>query len=75
MENEEVQEEDPVLVIDEAIDDILEQFSKIDSALARVGADSVPQLAGIDAAKDAYENGVKPYFADFIQGLDMLEEK
>ena len=68
-------EEDPVAIVDTAIDDILEAFKRIDVALPSLSAASIPQTAAIDAAKDAYEHGVKPYFADFIQGLDFLEEK
>lgn len=67
-------DEDPAAIIDDAIDDILIAFKRIDAVLPQISGVSVPQTAGIDAAKDAYEHGVKPYFADFIQGLNLLEE-
>lgn len=73
--DEEEQVLEPTVEVDLAIDTILECIQKLDAALPQISMETIPQNAALDAAKDAYENGVKPYLADFIKLWDMLDEK
>lgn len=59
--------------VDQALDALIAAIIAIEENLPKVKADSVPQRAAIDSAKDALESGVKPYAADLAQAMSFFD--
>lgn len=59
--------------VDQAIDVIIAALATIDENLPLVKSESVPQQAALDNAREALEQGVKPYFADFVKDMSFFD--
>jgi len=67
------EDDDALAMVDQGIDAMIAAIQVIDEYLPRIKPESVPQQAAIDAAKDLMETGVKPYLADVIIAMRVLE--
>jgi hypothetical protein len=58
--------------VDQALISMLAALQIIDENLPKVKADSVPQRAALDAAKDLVDTAIKPYMADILKVMQVF---
>ena len=68
------EDDDPLVMVDQAIDGMIAATQIIDENLPKVKVDSVPQKAAVDAVKDLMDNAIKPYLADIVKAMGTFGE-
>jgi len=69
---EEGVDDEPMSLVDQAIDMMIAASKVIEDNLDKIKADNVPQQAGLDSFRDAFENGVMPYLADMVKAVGVF---
>lgn len=64
----------PLAMVDQALDTMIASAQIIEDNLGKIQTDGVPQKASLDAAQDAFENGVMPYLTDMAKAMEMFGE-
>lgn len=67
------EDDEPLAMVDQAIDTMIAAARILDQNLPKVKADSVPQRAALDAVKELMDNGVEPYLADVAKAMNVFE--
>ena len=68
------EDDDPLVMVDQAIDAMIAATQIIDENLPKVKVDSVPQKAAVDAVKDLMDTAIKPYLADIVKAMGTFGE-
>ena len=68
------EDDDPLAMVDQAVDTIIAATQVIDENLPKVKVDNVPQKAAIDAVKDLMDNAIRPYLADIVRAMQVFGE-
>ena len=68
------EDDDPLVMVDQAIDAMIAATQIIDENLPKVKVDSVPQKATVDAVKDLMDTAIKPYLADIVKAMGTFGE-
>jgi uncharacterized iron-regulated protein len=68
------EDDDPLVMVDQAIDTLIAATQIIDENLPKVKVDSVPQKAAVDVVKDLVETAIKPYLADIVKAMGTFGE-
>ena len=67
-------DDDPLVMVDQAVDAMIAASQIIDENLPKVKTDNVPQKAALDAIKDLVDTAIKPYLADIVKALQVFPE-
>lgn len=67
-------DDDPLVMVDQAVDAMIAASQIIDENLPKVKADNVPQKAALDAVKDLIDTAIRPYLADIVKALQVFPE-
>jgi len=68
------EDDDPLVMVDQAIDTMIAATQIIDENLPKVKVDSVPQKAAVDAVKDLMDTAIRPYLADIVKAIGTFGE-
>jgi hypothetical protein len=68
------EDDDPLVMVDQAVDSMIAATQIIDENLPKVKVDSVPQKAAVDAVKDLMDTAIRPYLADIVKAMGTFGE-
>lgn len=68
------EEKDPLVIIDEAVDNMIASIVAIDESLPSVKPETEAQRQALNQLKDLMETAIAPYTAEIAKALETFEE-
>lgn len=66
--------DDPLALVDQAIDMMIRCTQIIDENLPKIETESVPQKAALDETRSLMDEGVAPYLADVAKAMSAFAD-
>jgi len=68
------EEKEPLVIVDEAVDNIIASVLAIDESLSLVKPENELEKQALEKVKDLMETAIAPYIADVAKALEAFEE-
>lgn len=67
--------DEPLVILDQAVDSIITAITAIDEVLPDVKAENEKEKKALGTIKDTLETAIVPYMGDIVKELEVFEEE